>query len=192
MYYVDFENHITNKYGVICENWPLTKFISPGNIGSRIELETLLHAWQSGATSFRRLTPTELTAWKTARAAAAVAQVTVSTPVNGAGITSVVAPESLASTSATPTSADTLIGSALSTTVGAESSASTSTATTASPIINGDVGSCMTAVFTLGPESLIAKPPKKPRRPRADKGGKHAKPTKKGAKKGSTRQAASE
>ncbi|KAI0338444.1 hypothetical protein BDW22DRAFT_1313901, partial [Trametopsis cervina] len=68
MYYNDFEVHITNKFGIIVENWPLKTFASPSNIGSRLELDTLFHAWESGATRFKRLSPTELIEWQRQRA----------------------------------------------------------------------------------------------------------------------------
>ncbi|KAI0083030.1 hypothetical protein BDY19DRAFT_864865, partial [Irpex rosettiformis] len=63
MFYQDFEQHITLKYGIICVNWPLPDFASPCRINSRVELNTLFHAWESGATYFRRLSPDELTEW---------------------------------------------------------------------------------------------------------------------------------
>ncbi|KAI0343132.1 hypothetical protein BDW22DRAFT_1304847, partial [Trametopsis cervina] len=63
MYYRDFDVHITNKFGIILENWPLKTFTSPGNVGSRVELDTLFHAWESGATRFRRLSPADLETW---------------------------------------------------------------------------------------------------------------------------------
>jgi hypothetical protein len=72
MFYVNFEEHITNKYGIIVVNWPISKFVAPGSIGTRLELETLHHAWSSGATYFRRLNADECAAWKAQRFSTAV------------------------------------------------------------------------------------------------------------------------
>ncbi|KAI0692611.1 hypothetical protein BC835DRAFT_1247004, partial [Cytidiella melzeri] len=76
MFYSDFHHHITEKYGIIIENWPLSVFTSPGNIGSRIELNTLFNAWESGATRFRRLTPAELIEWERQQSQAHLQQTT--------------------------------------------------------------------------------------------------------------------
>lgn len=57
--YVDFETSITERHGIICENWPLPNFCAPGSINSLAELEVLYRAWSTGVTSFRRLTPEE-------------------------------------------------------------------------------------------------------------------------------------
>ncbi len=65
--YVRFDTAITDKYGIVCENWPLDQFRCPGDIRSRTELEVLKQAWISGTTKFRRLSPEELEAWQAAR-----------------------------------------------------------------------------------------------------------------------------
>ena len=67
MVYDRFGDQITQKYGVVVENWPLKDFCNPSSVKSRIELETLYHAWNSGATRFRKLTPDEMTAWENER-----------------------------------------------------------------------------------------------------------------------------
>lgn len=67
MFYVGFESHITEKLGIILVNWPLAQLVSPGAIGSRLELQTLYNAWSSGATHFRRLSPAELELWQNTR-----------------------------------------------------------------------------------------------------------------------------
>jgi hypothetical protein len=64
MYYVDFTHHITDRYGIVIENWSLATFLSPANIGSHVELNMLFHAWETGETQFCRLTPLELETWK--------------------------------------------------------------------------------------------------------------------------------
>jgi hypothetical protein len=79
MYYVGFEIHITEKYGIIIENWPLKDFKSPGSIGSRLELNTLYHAWISRATRFCWLSPLELEEWQRQRIQTAKAALPSST-----------------------------------------------------------------------------------------------------------------
>ena len=60
MFYENFEDHITAKYGLVIEGWPLDKIISPGAINSRPELTVLLNAWKTGVARFRRLAPEEV------------------------------------------------------------------------------------------------------------------------------------
>ncbi|KAG6807074.1 hypothetical protein H0H92_008912 [Tricholoma furcatifolium] len=64
MYYSNFESHITAKHGVIIKNWPLTKFCSPSDVQSRIELNILLNAWKSDTCHFYRMTRDEFDAWE--------------------------------------------------------------------------------------------------------------------------------
>jgi hypothetical protein len=64
MFYQNFDENITAKYGVVIKNWPLQKFCSPGDIGSRIELKVLYQSWQSGATYFQKLSREELSQWE--------------------------------------------------------------------------------------------------------------------------------
>ncbi|KAJ3544256.1 hypothetical protein NM688_g5764 [Phlebia brevispora] len=45
MAYKEFDEHVTRKYGIIIENWPLHTFCAPGYIGSRLELTALINAW---------------------------------------------------------------------------------------------------------------------------------------------------
>lgn len=73
MFYVNFEDHITARFGVVLENWLLKKFVALGSL-SRIELEVLLNAWQNGMT---RLTDDGWEEWMEAyRAGRATALVT--------------------------------------------------------------------------------------------------------------------
>ncbi|GBE84609.1 hypothetical protein SCP_0605880 [Sparassis crispa] len=67
MYYVNFEQHITDKYGVVLKNWPLEKFCSPSVVNSRTELDVLLCAWNTNATLFHRLSTEELEKWRQGR-----------------------------------------------------------------------------------------------------------------------------
>lgn len=59
---------MTNKYGIIIRNWPLKTFISPGKIGSTSDLEVLYYAFKNGVTTFYKMTPAELEAWREERA----------------------------------------------------------------------------------------------------------------------------
>lgn len=67
MYYGSFDTTITAKYGVVCERWPLPKFVSPADLKTRNEVEILFHAWSTNTTTFRRLTTTELDEWQQQR-----------------------------------------------------------------------------------------------------------------------------
>ncbi|KAI0749113.1 hypothetical protein C8Q74DRAFT_1156238, partial [Fomes fomentarius] len=62
MFYINFEDHITTRFGLVLENWPLKKFAAPGSL-SRIELEVLLNAWQNGVMRFHDLTDDEWKEW---------------------------------------------------------------------------------------------------------------------------------
>ncbi|KAG1884776.1 hypothetical protein F4604DRAFT_1919299 [Suillus subluteus] len=64
MYYHNFDHHITAKYRIIVENWPLTKFCCPGDLNSWTEISVLKSAWDSGATRFHKLTDTEFEEWE--------------------------------------------------------------------------------------------------------------------------------
>ena len=63
MYYTNFDHAITEKYHVILEGWPLEKFCSPSDIASRNEVSVLMASFESGATRFRKLSPTEFEKW---------------------------------------------------------------------------------------------------------------------------------
>ncbi|KAF7799885.1 hypothetical protein EIP86_011127 [Pleurotus ostreatoroseus] len=53
---------ITEKYGIIITGWPLTRFVCPSDIKSKMELDLLLSAWKNGTARFERLSPDELRA----------------------------------------------------------------------------------------------------------------------------------
>ncbi|KAJ2991477.1 hypothetical protein NUW54_g8180 [Trametes sanguinea] len=57
-------HRITEEFGIIVENWPLTRFCAPGDILSRTELEVLLHAWKTDSTRFRCLSDDEWEEWR--------------------------------------------------------------------------------------------------------------------------------
>lgn len=58
--YRDFDNTITDKYRVVVDGWPLGQFRCPSEVTSRVELETLLYALESGSLTFTKLTPQQL------------------------------------------------------------------------------------------------------------------------------------
>jgi hypothetical protein len=64
MNYQNFEDGITDKFGVVLENWPLKTFCSPSDIKSRNEVKVLFHAWDSGATRFRKMPVAEWKEWQ--------------------------------------------------------------------------------------------------------------------------------
>ena len=72
MYYTNFDSAITEKYHVIIEGWPLEKFCSPSDIASRNEVSVLMASFESGATRFRKLSPTEFKKWTEERLSPAV------------------------------------------------------------------------------------------------------------------------
>jgi hypothetical protein len=76
MYYTNFDRAITEKYHVILEGWPLEKFCSPSEIASRNEVSVLMTSFESGATHFRKLSPTEFEKWSEERHSAAVESMT--------------------------------------------------------------------------------------------------------------------
>jgi hypothetical protein len=84
MYYTNFDRAITEKYHVILEGWPLEKFCSPSEIASRNEISVLMASFESGATRFRKLSPTEFEKWTEERSNATVES---TTEVTGPGAT---------------------------------------------------------------------------------------------------------
>ena len=67
MEYDRFSELVTARHHIVVKNWQLKKFCNPSNITSRIELELLYNAWQSGVTYFQKLTGEEMEAWEVER-----------------------------------------------------------------------------------------------------------------------------
>ncbi|KAI1782517.1 hypothetical protein LXA43DRAFT_905549, partial [Ganoderma leucocontextum] len=63
MYYINFDKHITFKFGVILENWPVQKFTAPGNFSAIPIISIIYTAFESGATRFRSLSDEEWKQW---------------------------------------------------------------------------------------------------------------------------------
>lgn len=76
----DTFHKITDKHGVVVDNWPLPKFCSPFDVHSRASLDLLYRAWTEKRTRFRRLTSEEAEAWSQARFEEAMAQTTTAMP----------------------------------------------------------------------------------------------------------------
>src|SRR5262249_43921592 len=74
MFYRNFEDSITDKYGVVVENWPLKMFCSPSDVKSRNEVQVLYRAWESGTARFRRMSSTEWAEWQENRFRNAMAE----------------------------------------------------------------------------------------------------------------------
>lgn len=91
MVYKDFPERIIDRYGVIVENWPLKEFTSPSAF-SRSELSTLIRAFQTGSTTFRRLNPEELQAWRIEQYPALYGHEYMPSPSVGAAAASLGAP----------------------------------------------------------------------------------------------------
>ena len=143
MLYTNFDVHITDKYGIVCENWPLDKFCAPGDLSSRTEIQVLHQAWSNGIATFRRLTPRELDTWREGRNAPLATQ----------------APAATQSSSPNVTFSETLeVASSAS-----SSSASSSIDPSSIPI----VPSSCSGVMAVSGQILVAK---KPHKQRSDKG----------------------
>ncbi|THU80799.1 hypothetical protein K435DRAFT_809605 [Dendrothele bispora CBS 962.96] len=63
MYYKNFDQHIMAKYGIKIVNWPLEKFRCPSKIPTRVEVQLLMSAWESGTTYFHKMTSAEWKDW---------------------------------------------------------------------------------------------------------------------------------
>jgi hypothetical protein len=64
MFYQNFDNNITAKWGIVIRNWPLPKLCSPSDVGSRNEVRVLYQAWESGTTYFQKMTEDEFNEWE--------------------------------------------------------------------------------------------------------------------------------
>ncbi|KAJ7576214.1 hypothetical protein C8J56DRAFT_800464 [Mycena floridula] len=63
MVYVNFEDTITFRHGVVIKNWPISRFCNPSNC-TRNELQLLWSSWSSGTTYFYQLSPEERAEWE--------------------------------------------------------------------------------------------------------------------------------
>ncbi len=63
MYYTNFSNNITRRYGIVIKNWPLKRFCGPNDLGTKLDVQTLLNSWTTGVTSFYKMSEEELADW---------------------------------------------------------------------------------------------------------------------------------
>ncbi|THU88292.1 hypothetical protein K435DRAFT_607629, partial [Dendrothele bispora CBS 962.96] len=63
MYYKNFDDHITAKHGIKIINWPLEKFCCPSELSTRVDIQVLRNAWESGTTFFYKMTKSEWNDW---------------------------------------------------------------------------------------------------------------------------------
>ncbi|KAK7438760.1 hypothetical protein VKT23_017891 [Stygiomarasmius scandens] len=63
MYYKNFDDHITAKYGVKIINWLLERFCCPSELSMCIDIQVLRTAWESGTTYFYKMTSAEWKEW---------------------------------------------------------------------------------------------------------------------------------
>ncbi|EIW74539.1 hypothetical protein CONPUDRAFT_159833 [Coniophora puteana RWD-64-598 SS2] len=63
MEYVHFDTAVTEKFGVVVVNWPFKTFACLSSYSSIPELKVLLSAWETGTTSFHKLSPQEWKEW---------------------------------------------------------------------------------------------------------------------------------
>ncbi|TEB39064.1 hypothetical protein FA13DRAFT_1704653 [Coprinellus micaceus] len=55
MKYTNFHKYITTPHRLVIKGWPLSKFASPSDIGSKSDCEVLRAAWTSGTCRFEKL-----------------------------------------------------------------------------------------------------------------------------------------
>lgn len=171
MIYANFDSSISEKFGIVVDNWPLPTFGPPSRVESRTDLETLFHCWSSGATRFRRLTATEFQEYKQKRAleraAVASAAANAATPTTPDALVPPDAPNALATTAASTEDSN------ISTTTNP-----TATATVATPIVLQDVRNVprgdtpspkRTFEYVMDPNTATTAP-KRQRKKRSDAG----------------------
>src|SRR5277367_610883 len=104
MNYANFEGAITEKHGIIIENWPLKTFCCPSDIKSRNEVKVLLHAWESGITHFRLMSAQEWEGWSEARFQQALEKMSDTSPGATENATPSATEDNVLSSTAVPSS----------------------------------------------------------------------------------------
>ena len=150
--YLNFDDMITNKFGIIVRNWPLKDFKCPGKINSLPDLQVLYHAWHNDVTTFYKMTPVELDEWRKQRYLPVQPVLPAFAPAS-APIPAVPVPAS--PMTSTPGEAEAPVTQPSLPFANSESSAPPPAAGTFS------------GVFAVNGQRLVAK---KPRQPRSDKG----------------------
>ncbi|KAF5360171.1 hypothetical protein D9758_011357 [Tetrapyrgos nigripes] len=67
MFYSNFDEHITARYGIIIKGWPLNRFCSPSDLNTRSEVDILRNAWENNTCTFYKMTETEWKEWEKKR-----------------------------------------------------------------------------------------------------------------------------
>ena len=78
MYYTNFEENITSKYGIVISRWLLKKFCNLLDILTRNEVVLLKHAWENDTEKFSKLSDEEMEEWMNKRAEAAFNEIMAS------------------------------------------------------------------------------------------------------------------
>ncbi|KAJ3551487.1 hypothetical protein NM688_g4676 [Phlebia brevispora] len=99
MVHKDFDEHITRKYGIIIENWPLRMFCAPRFISSRPELTVLINVWQNNDMQFHRMSDEEFDDWQKVYFEVQKTGTTAATSSSGTQQTSGTAPNTTAQSS---------------------------------------------------------------------------------------------
>jgi hypothetical protein len=178
MYYQNFDDNITAKFGVIVKSWPLAKFCSPNDIGSRVELNILHNAWQSGTAHFYKMSDVEFNSWtntryqqpENAREDATNAPAADLNPPTADAI-----PTPAANTPAAPTNLDapatnTPATNTLATNTLATNTPTSNPAPSAGPLSALPLSRFINATTVTGPDGTAIQVTKKARKVRSDKG----------------------
>lgn len=72
MFYVGFDEHITARWHIVVNSWPLKKFCSPADMSARNDVQVLYQAWKSGVTRFEKLDDAAFAEWERVRFQAAL------------------------------------------------------------------------------------------------------------------------
>ena len=157
--------HITHKLGIVVKNWPLSTFVCPSQVGSRMELDILYNAWKQGTAYFERLTDEQFDEWRRKQAdKTAMAQSPAVATTTNASVSLVVPAEHPVSTFDIPPTSALRPPSPAVVPVASLSDLATS-------------ASIVTPVFSISASQLVQK---KPRKERSDKGKKRG-PRKRGS-----------
>ncbi|KAE9387171.1 hypothetical protein BT96DRAFT_1005378 [Gymnopus androsaceus JB14] len=63
MYYRNFAERVTKRYGIVVKNWPLGEFANPSSISTMAAAQTLWNAWDSNTAHFYRMSNDEYVQW---------------------------------------------------------------------------------------------------------------------------------
>ncbi|OJT09919.1 hypothetical protein TRAPUB_13600 [Trametes pubescens] len=147
MFYVGFDDHITSRFGVVLEGWPIPRFVALSTIRTHVELTTVLNAWENDVSRFRKLTKDEWESWK-------------AQPAPGSGVS--LPPDAIRAVT-------------FASFVTAAAHITAGSRTDSAPASNGGINPTvsLSSTSTTAPEPVV--PASKPRKCRADHGKSHKK-----------------